>query len=205
MHSLLSTAYWPNLHYFFYVLNSESTQIEQFENYQKQSFRNRSQILSANGVLDLSIPIHKKRSKEITKNIQISYKENWQIKHWRAITSAYKNSPYFGFFEEDIKPFYIEKQEFLLDYNDAQLGVIFKILKIKGNLSRSCDYQKDTNGRLDLRAYFLPKADFKKDVRVTRILEKPYYQTFGVKYGFVPNLSILDLLFNTGPEAFYYL
>src|SRR3954467_9744925 len=121
MNALLSTAYWPNTHYFFYVLNSPGFFIEQHENYQKQSFRNRTQILSANGPLDLSIPIKKKAPREYVKDVEINYKESWQSNHWRAITSAYKNSPYFDYFEEEIKYFYETPFELLLEYNNQQL------------------------------------------------------------------------------------
>ena len=106
MNVLLVTSYWPNLHYFFYVLNASIIQIEQFDNYSKQSYRNRTQILSANGILNLSIPIKKNKSEKVVNAIEISYKEDWQKNHWRAITSAYKNSPYFDFFEDDLKVFY---------------------------------------------------------------------------------------------------
>src|SRR5688500_13554879 len=99
MHSVvLSTAYWPNLPYFYYLLNSEKVFVEHHEHYHKQSFRNRTKILTANGVLELSIPVVKKYDKEIINTIEISYAEAWQIKHWRAISSSYKNSPYFEFF-----------------------------------------------------------------------------------------------------------
>src|SRR4051812_10738280 len=114
---VLSTAYWPNLHYFYYILHSEQVFIEKHEHYQKQSFRNRTQILTANGVLDLSIPVVKKHDKELISTIEISYAEPWQIKHWRAISSAYKNSPYLEFFEDEIKTLYEEKPVYLLEFN----------------------------------------------------------------------------------------
>ncbi len=205
MDFLFTTAYWPNLHYFFYVLKSNSVRIEQYENYQKQSFRNRTQILSANGVLDLSIPVNKRNIKETTRDIQISYKENWQIKHWRAITSAYKNSPYFEFFEEDIKPFYKEKYELLLEYNEAQLILILKILKLQKRIQRSVVYQKTTEELIDLREIIHPKKENNQNKKLTTILNTPYYQTFGAKHGFTPNLSILDLLFNKGLGTIDYL
>lgn len=205
MNVLLSTAYWPNLHYFFYILNADVISIEQFENYQKQSFRNRTQILSANGVLDLSIPIKKNAPKELAKNIQISYKENWQTKHWRAITSAYKNSPYFDYFEDEIKDFYEQEFEFLQVYNLKQQQVILKILKLKKDILFTTDYQTENSGILDLRENIHPKIDFKTDATVSDMLSRPYYQTFENKFAFTPNLSILDLLFNKGLETKEYL
>lgn len=205
MTALLTTAYLPNLHYFFYVLNTEIVFIEQFEHYQKQSFRNRTQILSSNGVLDLVIPVEKKATKELTKDISISYTEKWQIKHWRAITSAYKNSPYFDFFEDELKYFYENKFELLCDFNLQQLHLLLKILKQKKEIQFTSAYEKTPETILDLRQVIHPKLDFKTDERVSNILQKNYYQTFENKFSFIPNLSVLDLIFNTGLEAVRYL
>jgi hypothetical protein len=205
MNTLLSTAYWPNLHYFFYVLNSPSVAIEQFENFQKQSFRNRTQILTANGILDLSIPVHKKSVKEFTKDIGISYKENWQLKHWRAIISAYKNSPYFEHFETEIGNFYSRKYELLLDYNMDQLRTLLALLKIKKNITLTTEYKKEPKDFLDMREKIHPKVNFKSDPEIAVILSKPYYQTFEAKFNFFPDLSTLDLLFNTGLGTLNYL
>ena len=95
MKVLLSTAYWPNLHYFFYLLNSDEAVIEQHDHYQKQSYRNRTRILSANGPLDLQIPVKKSAQKEEVTGIEISHTESWRQIHWVAICSAYGKSPFF--------------------------------------------------------------------------------------------------------------
>lgn len=203
MKTLLGTAYWPNLHYFFYVLNAHTVVIEQHDNYQKQSYRNRTQILSANGTLDLTIPIKKQGIKEVVKDLEISYEENWQVKHRRAITSAYKNSPYFDFFEPEIAPFYTNQFQYLHAYNLAQLNAVLKMLRVKKNIELSSEYKKIAV-ESDLREIIHPKKQFKQDNRVAALLEKPYYQTFDSKFGFTPNLSILDLLFNKGLETLDY-
>ncbi len=205
MNALLSTAYWPNLHYFYYVLTAESICIERFENYQKQSFRNRTQILSSNGVLNLAIPIKKQAPKELIKTIEISYAENWQMNHWRAITSAYKNSPYFDFFEDEIKKFYFTKFHLLFDYNLEQMAVILKIIKQQQPITLSSQYLSNPNAYFDLREKIHPKIDFETDKNVTDVLSKNYYQTFGDKFGFCANLSVLDLLFNKGLGLTDYL
>ncbi|WP_317898208.1 WbqC family protein [Aurantibacillus circumpalustris] len=205
MKSILSCAYWPNLHYFYYLLNSEAILIEQFENYQRQSFRNRTSILSANGLLSLSIPALKQGTKELTKDVEISYAEQWQTKHWRAITSAYKNSPYFEHFESEIEPLYSKKFQSLLEYNLLQIETIFKILKLKKNISLTTLYNKEIIDCEDLREKIHPKLDFKTDDNVRSALNKNYYQTFESKFSFVPNLSILDLIFNEGLGALDYL
>jgi hypothetical protein len=205
MNVLLSTAYWPNLHYFYYLLNADTLSIERFENYHKQSFRNRTQILTANGKLDLSIPVKKLNTKEIIKDIELSYQENWQNNHWRAITSAYKNSPYFDFFEEEIKQLYTTPFKFLMEYNLEQLKLILKILKVKKEITFTSDFEKEPINFLDLRNSIHPKIEFTSDTRVSQKLSVPYYQTFESKFPFHPNLSILDLLFNKGLETIDYL
>jgi WbqC-like protein family len=204
MNALLTTAYWPNLHYFYYVFNSDVVLVEQFENYQKQSYRNRTSILTANGILNLSIPVKKNATKEFTKNIEICYKENWPVKHWRAITSAYKNSPYFDYFEEELSNFYASDFEFLLDYNLKQMQCIFKLLKVKKEIVLTSEFEKSPIDVIDVRNTIHPKVDFENDAHVSDILGKPYYQTFESKFEFQPNLSILDLILNKGLGTLEY-
>ena len=205
MNVLLVTSYWPNLHYFFYVLNASIINIEQFDNYSKQSYRNRTQILSANGVLNLSIPIKKNKSEKVINSIEISYKEDWQKNHWRAITSAYKNSPYFDFFEEDLKVFYSNKYNLLIDYNTDQLKFIIKVLKQKKNIQLTKQYESNPESVIDLRTIIHPKQSYLSDKLLANKLDQSYYQTFENKISFTPNLSILDLLFNKGLQTIDYL
>ena len=205
MNVLLVTSYWPNLHYFFYVLNASIINIEQFDNYSKQSYRNRTQILSANGILNLSIPIKKNKSEKVVNAIEISYKEDWQKNHWRAITSAYKNSPYFDFFEEDLKVFYSNKYNLLIDYNTDQLKFIIKVLKQKKNIQLTKQYESNPESVIDLRTIIHPKQSYLSDKLVANKLDQSYYQTFENKISFTPNLSILDLLFNKGLHTIDYL
>src|ERR1041384_253338 len=106
---LLPTACWPNLHYFFHLFRAGKVVIEQHDNYRKQSYRTRYQILSANGVLPLSIPIIHTGSRQTSADVCITYNEKWQARQWTALTSAYRSSPYFEYFEDDIRPFYTEK------------------------------------------------------------------------------------------------
>jgi len=205
MNVLLVTSYWPNLHYFFYVLNASIINIEQFDNYSKQSYRNRTQILSANGILNLSIPIKKNKSEKVINSIEISYKEDWQKNHWRAITSAYKNSPYFDFFEEDLKVFYSNKYNLLIDYNTDQLKFIIKVLKQKRNIQLTKQYESNPDSVIDLRTIIHPKHSYSSDKLIANKLDQSYYQTFENKISFTPNLSILDLLFNKGLHTIDYL
>ena len=205
MNVLLVTSYWPNLHYFFYVLNASIINIEQFDNYSKQSYRNRTQILSANGILNLSIPIKKNKSEKVVNSIEISYKEDWQKNHWRAITSAYKNSPYFDFFEEDLRVFYSNKYNLLIDYNTDQLKFIVKVLKQKKNIQLTKQYESNPESVIDLRTIIHPKQSYLSDKLLANKLDQSYYQTFENKISFTPNLSILDLLFNKGLHTIDYL
>ena len=205
MNVLLVTSCWPNLHYFFYVLNASIIHIEQFDNYSKQSYRNRTQILSANGILNLSIPIKKNKSEKVINSIEISYKEDWQKNHWRAITSAYKNSPYFDFFEEDLKVFYSNKYNLLIDYNLDQLKFIIKVLKQKKNIQLTKQYESNPESVIDLRTIIHPKQSYLSDKLLPNKLDQSYYQTFENKISFTPNLSILDLLFNKGLHTIDYL
>jgi hypothetical protein len=170
MNPLLSTAYWPNLHYFYYVLNNNTIHIELEENFQKQSFRNRTEILTANGKLFLTIPVTKKSVKELTKYIEINYKENWQSKHWGAITSAYRNSPYFDYFEDEIKEFYTQQYPTLIEYNQAQLKFILKLLKQTRKIVFTEIYEKAPVGLTDLRESIHPKKNFITDKTVAEHL-----------------------------------
>jgi hypothetical protein len=204
MTPLLSSNYLPCLHYFYYVVNSDKIIIDGHEHYLKQSYRNRTQILSANGKLDLIIPVIYKNNQPINE-VRISYSEKWQRNHWRAIYSAYRSSPYFSFFEDELKVFYEEENEFLLDYNTKLLKTILKILRLKKEISFTSSFQKNPENVIDLRGKIHPKISFSNDGDVSGILMQPYYQTFGSKFGFTPNLSILDLLFNKGKESLDYL
>jgi hypothetical protein len=197
---LLHTAYLPNVNYFYFLLNSEKVFIETGEHFEKQSYRNRCEILSANGRLSLTIPLQKNGNKELITEKKISYAERWQSKHWTAITSAYKNAPYFEYFEEEFKPFYKNEFDYLFDFNTQLLQLILKILRIKKDLFFTGIYEKEFAG-LDLRKLIHPKEKKIAEGASGSI----YYQVFLDKFGFTKNLSVIDLLFNTGLETIPYL
>jgi hypothetical protein len=203
MSILLSTAYWPSQEYFFYLLNSDKVEIEKCENYQRQSYRNRTKILTTNGPLELSIPVKKGESEKITA-IEISYSEKWQSIHWGAITSAYKNSPYFEFFEEKVSVFYKNEFEDLFSFNQEQIKCVLNILRIKKEISFTNEFQKIVEGKADLREMIHPKKEI-SDEKIREKLKSPYRQVFAEKFAFVPNLSILDLLFCKGLGTIDYL
>jgi hypothetical protein len=191
---LVGTAYMPSVFYFKEILKHDVIIIEACEHFVKQTYRNRCEILGANGKQLLSIPLVKQAEKEIILNKRISYAENWQQQHWRSITSAYQNSPYFEYFEDDFRVFYENKFEFLLDYNNQILKTFFKILRIKKELVFTEQYEQNPSELMDLRHMSNTKHQHVESL-------KPYYQVFADKHGFTPNLSCLDALFNVGLEC----
>ena len=192
---LLSTTYLPSVFYLKQILQHDTIIIEKNENFIKQTYRNRCDIVSANGLITLSIPLIKQTNKELISEKKISYTENWQQQHWRTLVSAYKNSPYFDFFEHEFKPFYENKYEYLFDYNLQLLETILKILRVKKTILFTEEYQLTPNNSDDFRIL--------SDLKQTEITLKqtPYYQVFSDKNGFKENLSCIDALFNIGLEV----
>ena len=188
---LLSTAYLPNVYYLYQVIHHDKIILEKHEHFIKQTYRNRCEIVTANGKLSLSIPLIKQADKELISDKKISYAEDWQKQHWRAISSAYKNSPYFEFFEDEFKPFYENKYELLFDYNTQLLQTILNILRIKKEIEFTQNFENNSINTVDLRHLSeLTNSDAP--------VIKPYYQVFADKLGFMPNVSCLDALFNIG-------
>lgn len=190
---LLSTAYLPNIHYLSAVINHDGIVIEKYENFVKQTYRNRCDIVTANGRLSLSIPLVKQADKELISDKKISYSEDWQKQHWRTIVSAYKNSPYFEFFEDEFKPFYENKFEFLLDYNTQLLQTILHILRVKKQIIFTQNFELNPTEVVDFRNL--------SDIEKSESKVKSYYQVFADKISFTPNVSCLDALFNIGLET----
>jgi len=190
---LLSTAYLPNVNYLSQVINCDTIVIEKHEHFVKQTYRNRCDIVTANGKLSLSIPLIKQADKELISDKKISYAEDWQKQHWRTIVSAYKNSPYFEFFEDEFKPFYETQFEFLFDYNTQLLQTILHILRIKKEIEFTQSFELNPTQIIDFRSL--------SEIEKTEVVVKPYYQVFSDKLGFTPNVSCLDALFNIGLET----
>ncbi len=169
---------------------------EVLDNYQKQTYRNRCYIYGANGKQLLNIPIVKGSSKQKTKDIKISYAENWRKEHLKSLDSAYKSSPFYEFYIYDILPIFTNKTTFLLDFNLKIFELINSLLPINISYSKSTEYQIKVKN--DYRFLVNAKQE------ITDILPK-YTQVFSEKHGFIENLSILDLLFNEGTNAILYL
>jgi len=245
------------------LLKSNEVTVELHEHFIKQTYRNRCTIYGANGKLDLIVPIEKSKGSErkIMKDCRISYSGPWQKLHWRSLESAYRRSPYFEYYEDELAPYYEKKTEFLVDWNEMLQEKICKLLHLDVKWGKTEKFEKEYPGIVDLRSHFdpnkmrnadchgrglprndnytegaeeiqnadcrgrgLPRNDTHKEssektqniqhstilstegsAKVDNIQHSSYTQVFGTRHGFIPDLSIVDLLFNTGPEATQYL
>jgi hypothetical protein len=191
---LLPTAYLAPLSYYALIIKSPNSIIEQYEHFKKQTIRSRCSIYSSNGSLVLSVPkVRKSSSKTLIKDIQICYTEPWQKIHWNAIQSSYNSSPFFEYYMDEIFVIYNTKEKYLIDLNIKTHQLILKFLQIDSKINLSNNYNRQTE-----------LEDFRdKKFQSTNNLE--YDQVFSIKKGFTPNLSIIDLVFNLGPESNNYL
>lgn len=196
----LSTAYLAPVQYYCKLLDFPRVLIEREENYLKQTYRNRCVIAAANGSLSLSIPIEKPETlKCLTKDIRVSDHGNWRHLHWNALVSAYRTSPFFEYYEDDFAPFYEKKYGFLFDFNEELRRLVCSLLAIETDVSYTTRYEPEAAH--DFRGSISPKTKA-ADAAFNPV---PYYQVFKDKSGFLPNLSIADLLFNMGPEGLLVL
>lgn len=202
---LMSTAYLPPLDYMVVASRASVMVIDVHETYPKQTWRNRCRILTANGLLDLSVPVHKPAGKQTrTLEAEISDHRPWQNQHWRSITSAYANAPYFLYYEDLIRPFYFNPPPpLLIDWNCALLNELMGALGLHATIKRTAEFKKKPAEPGDFRFSFSPKRD--KTQVFTQIQWPSYQQVFPPSAGFAPKLSIIDLLFNVGPETGDYL
>ena len=196
----LSSAYLAPIEYYAKLLAYDKVFIEQHDHYVKQTYRNRCTIAAPDGELVLSIPTVKPDTLKCPlKDIRISDHGNWRHLHWNALVSAYNMSPFFEYYEEDFAPFYEKKYEFLFDYNEELRQLICRLLDLHPNVSYTEEYQPEVPN--DFRETIRPKHEGEDPC----FSPKPYYQVFRDKHGFLPNMSIVDLLFNMGPEGLLVL
>lgn len=201
--SLLSIAYLPPVQYYSKLITYPEINIEQFEHFPKQTYRNRAYIYSPNGRQILTVPLKNRTERTITKDIRICYNDPWQKLHWRSMEAAYRRSPYFEYYEDDLAPFYNEqKHEFLVDLNMELMQFINSLLKINVKYRFTSDYEKTYPNVNDYRNIISQKAEPGAD---QTFVVKEYSQVFDSRHGFIPNLSIVDLLFNHGPRSLEYL
>ena len=172
--------------------------VEVFETYHKQTYRNRCRVMTANGVQSLSVPVVKVNGNHtLTKDVAISYVEPWQQIHRRCLESAYRAAPYFDHYYDWLKPVFETRFERLVELNEAALKAVLRMLKSTKAFGYTTDYVREPEN--DLREAFSPKRPVAPDTM------PEYYQVFSAKFPFTPDLSILDLIFNEGPEALLYL
>ena len=196
--TLFTTAYFPSISYMARFLSEDAPLIEVWETYRKQTYRNRCRVMTANGVESLTVPVVKVNGNHtMTKDILVSDHAPWQHIHSRCLESAYKAAPYFDHYYDYLRPIFEGRFERLIDLNDAALRAVLRMLKVKKEILHTTDYIREAGN--DLREAFSPK----KAIECDSFPE--YYQVFGTKFPFAPDLSVLDLVFNEGPEAIGYL
>ena len=211
--ALLQTTYFGPIQWYQKLYRYDHCMIEQYDSFQKQTYRNRCVIATANGVQALTVPVEHTNLSPLTshlsplvKDLRISDHNQWRRVHWNALQSAYSESPFFEYYADDLHPFFEQKYDYLLDFNEAIRQKVCELIDIHPNVEYTTKYQPSalnpqpstlTDFRDVINAkHPLPDADF---------TPKAYWQVFQHKHGFLPNLSILDLLFNMGPESIFYL
>lgn len=197
---LISTAYLPTVRYMSVLAKYGAATIEQYETFPKQTFRNRTTIATGNGLMMLNVPVSRPSGNHsTTAEMVVSYHEPWNIRHWRAIASAYNAAPYFLYYKDELEEILMHRYEHLLQLNEALLNYLLKKLKITCQLEYTQSFIKEAASYIDLRENLTAKKD---DPSITY----PHYsQVFESRHGFLPNLSVIDVLFNLGPEAKSYL
>jgi len=195
MDILIHPNYFPNIHQFTQIIKANNILFEVSDNYQKQTFRNRTYIYGANGKLGLFIPvIHTHKYRELFKDVKISYDSNWMDLHLKSLQSAYRSSPYFEYFEDDFIKLYSEKEKFLADFNIKCIRLISSLLDLDLDYKISGEYVEKTNDIIDLR-------DLSNARKEKKIDTPKYIQVFESKHGYINNLSIIDLIFSEGPNS----
>ena len=209
MKTLLSTTYFGPIQWYQKLYRHEAVEIEQWESFLKQTYRNRCLIATTQGIQALTVPIERGTS-QLIRDIRISDHGNWRHLHWNALVSAYGESPFFEYYQDDIRPFFENRWDYLFDFNEAIREKMCELLDIQPKVTFSSTYHHPAD--ISLTSHLLPlTSDYREAINPKHPLPdpdfvpKPYYQVYQQKHGFLPNLSILDLLFNMGPEGIFYL
>lgn len=201
---LIESQYFPNIFYYKTLINSDILLIERYEHYQKMSFRNRCYVAGPNGRILLSVPLtHGKNQRTVVKDVKISYDEKWQDLHFKTLLSAYRRSPWFEYFEDQLAALFSQKFTYLLDWNMACFEWVNKRINVTTPVSLTESYRGASEleaGITDMRGTLLPANMESYGEQLPG-----YTQVFGERTGFLPNLSILDLLFNEGKNCLAHL
>ncbi len=200
MDILLHPTYFPSISHFVEMAQGNAITFEIEDNFQKQTNRNRTYIYSPNGIQLLNIPVkHSGENHQKTKDIKIETDFNWQKQHLKSLEAAYRSSPFFEYFEDEIHPIFEKKYTFLMDLNFETIDFVSKCLRMKLDYGTTTEYFQEVDSKTILD--FRHLANGKKDDSQF----ESYTQVFGEKHGFLNNLSVLDLLFNEGKYALDYL
>ena len=190
----------PVSHYSAYY-RAEELQLEDCDHFTKQTLRNRCLIDSPSGALALTIPVVSTEGKSLMRDVRTSDHGNWRHQHWVALESSYRQSPFFEYYADDFAPFYEKKWEFLADFNEELMALTASLLDIQKPISRTMAYEGqevyEPNKPYD------PNKPY--EAHGSHWAPRPYYQVFASRHGFLPDLSIVDLLFNLGPEGVLWL
>jgi hypothetical protein len=183
-----------------YLIKTSNILLEACETFQKGSFRNRYMIASANGMVSMSIPLKNGREQKMSiRQVEVDPDLKWRREHWKTLVSCYKKAPFFEYYSESVKDLIFQEQQFLFDYNFSILKWVMQVLKTTATISFTAEFVKTYSepGLIDLRNKWLPR-NFQKGLENHNL---KYSQVFEDKIGFQPNLSIIDLLFNEGPNT----
>lgn len=199
MNIIIHPTYLPNIAHFVAMANSKEIAFEMDDNFVKQTYRNRSYIYGANGKLALNIPVvHSQKNRQKYRDVKIFNEEKWQNLHWKSLLSAYRTSPFFEYYEDELRPLFELKTDYILDFNFKCFETICDCLQLELNCTKTEIYKNTFESGIDLRNL----VNAKKEIQFKF---EPYTQVFSNKHSFIPNLSILDLLFNEGPNSIDYL
>ncbi len=199
MQILLHPTYFPSIAQMVAIAKADRVIFEVADNYQKQTYRNRAHIAHSNGKLLLNVPIKHSKNKERQKYSDVLVENSfpWQVQHWKSLQSAYRTSPFFEYYEDDIKPLFHNTVQGLMDHNLAIFEIISDLLGLDITLEKTTTYQKEVP-YTDLR--YLVESKKEKEYPLA-----PYIQVHEKNHEFLSNLSVIDLLFNEGPNAINYL
>ena len=202
MTAYFSTAYFPPIAYTASLIRHKTVAIEAKETFPKQTYRNRTEIATANGVMPLSIPVVRNNHSR-TDEVKIDYSDRWNIIHLRTLEAAYSASPFFLYYTDDIHSLLLRRHTWLIDLNEDILHWMLSCLKINCIDTLTTTWMPPSNSPNDYRFAFSPKRRISPEAMPH--LHQPYYQVFADRHPFLPNLSTLDLIFNMGPDTLSYL
>lgn len=207
--ALLQTTYFGPIQWYQKLYRYDHCLIEQYDSFQKQTYRNRCVIATANGTQALTVPIEHlpltSHPSPLVKDLRISDHNQWRRVHWNALQSAYSESPFFEYYADDLRPFFEKKYVFLIDFNEDIRQKVCELIDFKPSVEYTKKFTSDISLQTSVIFDFRDVINAKHPKPDTDFEAKEYWQVFQHKHGFQPNLSILDLLFNMGPESVFYL